>query len=182
MTRTRIAVMTLALLSIVALDACKKKPAPQVAPTPVATTDTAAERRAREAEQRRRDSIDAANRLRDAQRRRQDSIDAANRAASASASEMANLRATLTAVVRFEYDQSDLRDDARAALDAKARILQANPNVTLRIAGHTDERGSDEYNLALGQRRAATAKKYLVDRGIADGRIAIVSFGEEGCG
>jgi peptidoglycan-associated lipoprotein len=58
-------------------------------------------------------------------------------------------------------------------------ILQANSGVMIRIAGHTDERGSDEYNLALGQRRAAAVKAYLVQRGIADARIATASYGEE---
>src|SRR5207253_10918461 len=92
---------------------------------------------------------------------------------------MANMRNTLVAVVHFDYDQADLRPDARAALDAKIPILQANSNVTIRIAGHTDERGSDEYNLALGQRRAATAKRYLVEHGIAESRIETISYGEE---
>ena len=57
--------------------------------------------------------------------------------------------------------------------------MNANPALTLRISGHADERGSDEYNLALGNRRAAAAKRYLVSRGIADGRITVVSYGEE---
>ena len=58
-------------------------------------------------------------------------------------------------------------------------MLNANPGLRLRIAGHTDERGSDEYNLALGQRRAAAAKRYLTQHGIAENRIEIISFGEE---
>ncbi|MFM8780978.1 MAG: OmpA family protein, partial [Gemmatimonadota bacterium] len=52
-------------------------------------------------------------------------------------------------------------------------------SIRIRVAGHTDERGSDEYNIALGMRRAAAAKRYLVDLGIAESRIAVVSFGEE---
>ncbi len=89
------------------------------------------------------------------------------------------LRATLTAMVHFDYDQSDLRPGDRAILDAKMPILQANSGVMIRIAGHTDERGSDEYNLALGQRRAAAVKAYLVQHGIADARIETMSYGEE---
>ena len=73
-----------------------------------------------------------------------------------------NCATALTATVHFDIDQSDLRPEDRAILDAKVPILQANPAVTIRIGGHTDERGSDEYNLALGQRRAAAAKAYLV--------------------
>ena len=64
-------------------------------------------------------------------------------------------------------------------MDEKIPYLQANPGMRIRIEGNTDERGSDEYNLALGQRRAASAKKYLVDHGVDAGRIDIVSYGEE---
>ena len=88
-------------------------------------------------------------------------------------------RNALTAVVYFDYDASDLTTDTRARLDAKLPVLTANPGIRLRITGHTDGRGSDEYNLALGQRRAAAAKRYLTDRGIDQGRIEIVSMGEE---
>ena len=79
----------------------------------------------------------------------------------------------------FEYDQSELRAEDKAILDAKVPILQANPGVMIRIGGHTDERGSDEYNLALGQRRAAAAKRYLTEHGIAATRIETISYGEE---
>ncbi len=64
-------------------------------------------------------------------------------------------------------------------LDAKVPVLQANPGLRLRIAGHTDNRGSDEYNIALGQRRAAMVREYLQARGIDGARLEIVSFGEE---
>jgi peptidoglycan-associated lipoprotein len=89
------------------------------------------------------------------------------------------LRNTLREAVHFDFDESDLRDDTRARLDAKLPILLANPGVMLRISGHADERGSDEYNLALGQRRASAAKRYLTERGVAEGRIETASFGEE---
>jgi peptidoglycan-associated lipoprotein len=85
----------------------------------------------------------------------------------------------ITAPTYFDFDKSDVRSDAQATLDAKIPYLQANPGMRIRIEGNTDERGSDEYNLALGQRRAASAKKYLVDHGIDAGRIDIVSYGEE---
>src|SRR6185312_14892320 len=68
---------------------------------------------------------------------------------------------------------------ARATLDAKIAALSANPDVKLRVAGNTDDRGSDEYNLALGQRRAASAKRYLTDHGITADRIDVISYGEE---
>ena len=82
-------------------------------------------------------------------------------------------------MVHFDYDQSDLRPEDRAILDAKVPILTANPTVMIRVAGHTDERGSDEYNLALGQRRASSVKAYLVQHGIAEGRVQTISYGEE---
>lgn len=100
---------------------------------------------------------------------------------SAEAAERARVaaRTTLEATIYFAYDRSDLDADARGLLDAKLPVLQANPSIRLRIAGHTDERGSDEYNLALGARRAAAAKRYLTQHGIDDARLDVVSFGEE---
>lgn len=97
-----------------------------------------------------------------------DSINAVNRA-----------REALLANLLFDFDRSELRDDQRATLDAKIPVLRANPNVRIRIEGNADERGSDEYNMALGMRRAQTARKYLVDHGIDAGRIDISSNGEE---
>lgn len=166
-----------ALLAMVALSApfgaCHKRPAPQPVPvppaSPAATSDSA-----RLAEERadRQAAADAEA------RRRADSLAAANSVSRRPVPAM-NVRSTLTAVVHFEYDQSDLRPEDRVILDAKVPILLSNPTVTLRIAGHTDERGSDEYNLALGERRAAAAKAYLVQRGISAARLETVSYGEE---
>jgi peptidoglycan-associated lipoprotein len=81
--------------------------------------------------------------------------------------------------VHFEFDQWNIRAEDRSILDLKATILGANPGLRLRISGHADERGSDEYNLALGNRRAAAVKTYLVNKGIDAGRLDVVSFGEE---
>jgi peptidoglycan-associated lipoprotein len=169
----RIAVLTTAMLSAVTIGACHKKPAPQPAPVPTAqpaalNADSA--RLAQEAAARQA-AADAAS------RRRADSIAAAN--ANNGSMSAANLRSALTATVHFEYDQSDLRAEDKAILDAKVPILQANPGVAIRVGGHTDERGSDEYNLALGQRRAAAAKAYLVQHGIPATRIETISYGEE---
>lgn len=158
------------VLAAVTLAACHKKPevAPAPAPAPV---DTSALRA-----QHVRDSLAAIEAAKEraaaAERARQDSIQAAEAAQKA-------MRATLTEMIHFDFDQSALRSDAQAILDAKIPILLANPDVTIRIAGNTDERGSTEYNLALGQRRAATAKRYLTDHGIADSRVETVSYGEE---
>jgi peptidoglycan-associated lipoprotein len=82
-------------------------------------------------------------------------------------------------MINFDYDQSAIRPADQTTLDRKAAILAANTGVTLRISGHADERGSDEYNLALGNRRAAAAKRYLESKGVDGGRMEVVSYGEE---
>jgi peptidoglycan-associated lipoprotein len=87
--------------------------------------------------------------------------------------------ADLAAMINFDYDQAVVRQADQETLDRKAAILIANPNVRIRIAGHADERGSDEYNLALGNRRAAAAKRYLENKGVDGSRIEVVSYGEE---
>jgi peptidoglycan-associated lipoprotein len=87
--------------------------------------------------------------------------------------------AAITGPIYFDFDKSTIRPDAAATLDRKVPYLQANPGMRIRIEGNADERGSDEYNLALGQRRAASAKRYLVDHGIAADRFDLVSYGEE---
>jgi peptidoglycan-associated lipoprotein len=87
--------------------------------------------------------------------------------------------AAITGPIYFDFDKSTIRSDAAATLDRKIPWLQANPGMRIRIEGNADERGSDEYNLALGQRRAASAKRYLVDHGIAADRFDLVSYGEE---
>jgi len=89
------------------------------------------------------------------------------------------LTADLTAMIHFDFDRSDIMPEDRAKLDRKAAILAANPAARIQIAGNCDDRGSDEYNLALGNRRAVAAKQYLVSKGIDGGRIETVSFGEE---
>jgi peptidoglycan-associated lipoprotein len=81
--------------------------------------------------------------------------------------------------VYFDFDRSFIRDDARAVMKANAEWLKANPKVKVRIEGNCDERGTIEYNQALGQRRAASAKKYLTDLGIAGNRISLISYGKE---
>jgi peptidoglycan-associated lipoprotein len=171
---TRALPVVLALFSVAALDACRR-----AAPPPEPTVDTAALRIAREdsirMEQQRAEAAAAEARRRAAQ----DSIDRVRAAEEAARRDSESLRGSVMAPINFDFDRSDLRDDARASLDAKIPILLANANVTIRISGHADERGSSEYNLALGQRRAATAKRYLVERGVAEGRIETTSFGEE---
>ena len=90
-----------------------------------------------------------------------------------------NVRDLLARRVHFDFDRSNVSPDDAAILDEKLAVLQRNPNLRIRVTGHCDERGSDEYNLALGNRRALAAKRYLTDRGIAESRIATSSMGEE---
>jgi peptidoglycan-associated lipoprotein len=87
--------------------------------------------------------------------------------------------ADLAAMINFEYDQATVRPADQETLNRKASVLVANPGVRIRISGHADERGSDEYNLALGNRRAAAAKRYLEGKGVDGSRIEVVSYGEE---
>lgn len=81
--------------------------------------------------------------------------------------------------VFFDYDSYTLRDDGRASLDANAKLLRDNSGARLVIEGHCDERGTAEYNQALGERRAQAARDYLVGAGISDSRIQVVSYGKE---
>jgi peptidoglycan-associated lipoprotein len=87
-------------------------------------------------------------------------------------------RATLEEMVFFDYDMSDIRDDAQTSLRAKVDILRASPQVQIRIEGHADDRGSTEYNMALGNRRAEAIRQFLTGFGLAENRFEIVSFGE----
>jgi len=79
----------------------------------------------------------------------------------------------------FDYDQYDIREDARAALMANVRALKERASLRITIEGHCDERGSSQYNLALGDRRAIAAKDFLVSQGVNSSRIDTVSYGEE---
>jgi peptidoglycan-associated lipoprotein len=81
--------------------------------------------------------------------------------------------------ILFEYDSSSLTSEAQSTLSLQAKWLEANPAITAIIQGHTDERGTREYNLALGERRAHAAKEFLVNSGIDDARLKIHSYGKE---
>jgi peptidoglycan-associated lipoprotein len=83
------------------------------------------------------------------------------------------------AMIFFDFDRSDLREDSRGTLQRKAEALREFPEVDVRIEGHADERGTIEYNLALGERRADSARRYLIDLGIDPDRLTTVSYGEE---
>lgn len=81
--------------------------------------------------------------------------------------------------VAFDYDDSKIRSDSRMVLETTATLLRDNPGVNLQIEGHCDERGTNEYNLALGERRAKAIKEFLVALGVSASRLSTISYGEE---
>lgn len=121
------------------------------------------------------DSVRAAE---EARRRAEAEAAAARAAAAERERAVAAARATLESMVFFDYDDSTIRDDAAAILRQKVAILRASPQVRLRIEGYCDERGSTEYNLALGNRRAEAIRQFLTGFGLSENRFEIVSYGE----
>ena len=170
----RLLLVVLAGLVTAGAVACGGKPAPET-PAPQANADSIAA-----AEKARQDSIaaaEAAARAREeaeriAAQRTADSLAALGRSTDA-------VRTMLATMIHFDYDKANIRPDDAGTLDQKVGILQANGNLRVRVAGHCDERGSDEYNLALGNRRATSAKQYLVSHGIDAGRVETQSYGKE---
>ncbi|MEQ6917497.1 peptidoglycan-associated lipoprotein Pal [Halomonas aquatica] len=81
--------------------------------------------------------------------------------------------------IYFEYDSDTIRNEFEPVLTAHARFLRANPNATVMLQGHTDERGTREYNLALGERRAGAVKRYLNVQGVSPSQVEVLSYGEE---
>ncbi len=156
------------LAATLAVGACKGDPPPPPPPPPI-----------------NQDSIDAANAARARARAEADARAEAARIAAERAAEaertraVAAARAVLEEAVFFDYDISDVRADQEGLLRRKAAILRASPQVQLRIEGHADDRGSTEYNMALGNRRASAVRDALTGFGLAESRFAIVSFGEE---
>src|SRR5688572_26444668 len=102
-----------------------------------------------------------------------------NAASVAAEREREAIRGELREMVFFDYDGANIRDDAKGVLDRKVAILRNNPQVTLRIEGHADERGSVEYNLALSLRRANAIRDYLSNFQLDANRFEVVPLGEE---
>jgi peptidoglycan-associated lipoprotein len=147
--------MAFLLLSI-AIGGCgKKQPPPPQIEEPV--VDEEALRRQEEEERRRREEEE---RRRQEERKRK------------FAQEIAEM-------IHFDFDRYTIKDEYKDVMTAKAQLLREWPTVTLRIEGHCDEWGTNEYNLALGERRANAAKEFLIGAGVAATRLTIVSYGEE---
>ena len=164
--------LLLLLAGVVTAAACGGGNPPPATPAPSTNADSIAA-----AEKARQDSLDAARRAaeeaeRVARQRTADSLAAMGRSSDA-------VRTMLATMIHFDFDKANIRSDDAQVLDQKVSILQANTGARIRVSGHCDERGSDEYNLALGNRRANAAKQYLVSHGIDGGRIETTSYGEE---
>jgi peptidoglycan-associated lipoprotein len=160
--------VVLALIPLTALGACKKRP--RTAPTPEDTIVT-------ENGTTSGDSIGMAQAERDRLARERAERERLER--ERVERETAGAREVLTEIVFFEYDSDQIGSEAEDKLRLKAAVLAANPNVRLRIEGHADQRGSTEYNLALGQRRAEAVRAFLANYGIDPDRFTTVSFGKE---
>ena len=97
----------------------------------------------------------------------------------ASISKFADLEGKAGSTVYFAFDSSALSDEAKHILDKQALYMKTHPHKTFLIEGNTDNRGTREYNLALGERRANSARDYLVSLGIPENRMTVVSYGKE---
>jgi peptidoglycan-associated lipoprotein len=148
-------------LVVVGIAGCRRQaPEAAPAPAPVGTTTNNADRA-------RADSIAAAELARRQAEERE------------RRGQLARAQEILTGVVFFEYDSDTLDAEAEERLRTKAAILRANPSLELRVEGHADERGSTEYNLALGQRRAEAVRTFLTGYGITPNRLNTISYGKE---
>ncbi|MFQ5702516.1 MAG: OmpA family protein [Gemmatimonadales bacterium] len=170
--------ISLGITAILIATACGGGPPPEpVVPQP--DPDSIARERARAdsiaAERARVDSLRRVREREERVRRQRtaDSLAAIRRETEA-------VREMLARRVHFDFDKSAIRPgEDTEVLEQKLAILQANPGLTIEITGHCDERGTDQYNIALGNRRAVSARKFLTDHGISESRITVRSMGEE---
>ena len=169
--------ITLGIAVMVAAAACGGGQPEEVAPQPNPDSIAAAQARrdSLAREQARRDSIARARRLEEESIRREREEVARRERQMTEA-----VLAILMTHVNFDFDRSSIRPGGDTeVLEMKLTVLQHNMGLEIVIVGNADERGSDEYNMALGMRRALSAKKWLTDRGVAPNRIAVRSMGEE---
>jgi peptidoglycan-associated lipoprotein len=149
------------LLTVVLVGCAKEKPVPEI-------DDEAArleeERLRQEEEERLRREREEAERLMREEEEARARVDFENQ---------------MSVMVHFDFDRSALKPEAREILSQKADLLRQRPTVNIRIEGHCDQWGTEEYNLSLGERRANSAKDYLVNAGIEEGRISKISYGKE---
>lgn len=154
-----------ALLPVVLLGGCKKRQ-PETGPSPDPGVGQPVDRGTAE------DSIRMAEERRLAAERAEAERRARERAEAAA-------REILTEIVFFDYDSDAITPEGEQVLQRKVAVMQENPSLRLRIEGHADQRGSTEYNLALGQRRAESVRAYLAEYGISPDRFTSISYGKE---
>ena len=171
----RLSLLLLGGLAVATVAACGGKKAETPAPAQGPNADSAAAANQAREDSARKAQEEADRKAREEAERRQriaDSLAGIGKTTEA-------VRTLLATMIHFDFDKSNIRPGDAAILDQKVAILQANAGLRIRISGHCDERGSDEYNLALGNRRATAAKQYLVSHGIDASRIETASYGEE---
>jgi peptidoglycan-associated lipoprotein len=156
-------VLAVALALGLPLAGCGGAPEPEPAPPPAVDEEAEARRRAEE-EARRRAEEEARRAAEEAARRR---------------AERERVLNIISERVHFDFDKSNIRSDQESVLQRKIEALRQYPGIRLQIEGHCDERGSNEYNLALGQRRAESVKRYLTSYGLDANRFTTISYGEE---
>lgn len=161
--------LLLAMLLVLGVSCAKKKVTMEAEPMEEErVVEDAAAQQAAEAEAARRAAEMA--KMSEADRQRQEA---------AMMAEDARMRAFVEENIHFDFDKYVLTPKAMMILDEKAAYLREHPEVRVLVEGHCDERGTNEYNLALGDRRANSAKNYLVRSGVAESRITTISYGEE---
>jgi peptidoglycan-associated lipoprotein len=168
----RTTLLTVPLAFALVAVACHHAAPPQVTAEPTPDLNAMADRDRQDSIARAEAEARAREEAERLARRRADSLAQLQRTAE-------EIKAVLATTIHFDFDKSDIRPGDAQTLDQKVPILRGNPSIRIRIAGNCDERGSDEYNLALGNRRAVSAKSYLVSHGIDASRIETISNGEE---
>jgi peptidoglycan-associated lipoprotein len=155
-------ILSISLLSFAALGSACSRHKVAAAPTPTVLADKSASDAAdRENAKLRADAERAASEREEAARTR------------------ATDQSAIQTPVFFQYDQATITDEGIRLLDQKVDALERNPSIRVRVEGNADDSGSDEYNMALSQRRGAVVHRYLTDRGVNGSRLQVVSFGEE---
>ena len=156
------------LILLGAGSACKKPEPVAAAPAPVKQAPAPAPAMDSQDAKKRQDELEAARKAEEARRLEADRQAALHRAAAAALQD-----------IHFDYDKYDIKSEDRPQLQKVSEFLRAYPAVRVEIQGHCDERGTNEYNLALGNRRAAATMEYLMALGSPDKRFTLISYGKE---
>lgn len=166
--------LTAVLMFAISVTGCPKKPtiAKEEAKAPAVDTNAQEEKARKEAEERARAEAEAKAKAEAEARARKEAEEKARREAEA-------VKAFQAEDIHFDFDRYDIKERDREILRSLADWLLKNKEAKVEIEGHCDERGSNEYNLALGDRRAHSTKQYLVTLGVSESRIKTISYGEE---